>query len=264
MKCYEIWNFALKCSVKPQNWERLLFSSRVSPAGAWNQTSWMVLRGWVWCCWLNVAFPPLILWVEHWCRPSTTWEPTSETSPHWCAQVRREIAIFGQPQNSTKLNGANQSTSKEDVWLHHSKCVLTGTRAGNDERDKTLWIWREEKLIEPLHHNGKTRYIHCSWTRKLGIQEPMFGAMVYLGSSFGLWSALVPQLNSHDRCPSAMFCQSHWCWTIQEDQYRHKDAKIDPVCCIWPHTLLYNPPWNFLYRIENVGARKMVHFNPLT
>ena len=25
-----------------------------------------------------------------------------------------------------------------------------------------------------------------------------------------------------------------------------------------------NPPWNFLYRIENVGARKMVHFNPLT
>jgi hypothetical protein len=67
----------------------------------------------------------------------------------------------------------------------------------------------------------------------------MFGAMVYLGSSFGLWSALVPQLNSHDRCPSAMFCQSHWCWTIQEDQYRHKDAKIDHVCCIWPHTLLY-------------------------
>ena len=25
-----------------------------------------------------------------------------------------------------------------------------------------------------------------------------------------------------------------------------------------------NPPWNFLYRIENGGARKMVHFNPLT
>ena len=27
---------------------------------------------------------------------------------------------------------------------------------------------------------------------------------------------------------------------------------------------LFYPPWNFLYRIENVGARKMVHFNPLT
>ena len=116
----------------------------------------------------------------------------------------------------------------------------------------TRWQWWEGQnavnlkggetgrtLVYHSHHNGKTRYIHCSWTGKLGIQERMFGAMVYLGSSFGLWSALVPQLNSHDRCTSAMFCHSHWCRTSQADQYRHKDAKTDHVYCFGPTHYFY-------------------------
>ena len=35
------------------------------------------------------------------------------------------------------------------------------------------------------------------------------------------------------------------------------------IPCTHTHTRICDPPWNFLYRIKNVGSWKMVRFNPL-